>query len=329
MPKLDSLINVFKQFLDMQIKRLDLKLGFRCNNNCLSCPQAHRRHLGDLSTAQVKRLLEEGRLHGANEVVLTGGEPTVRPDILEIVSYAKNLGYDFIQLQTNGRMLYYKDFCEKLVKAGVTEFSPAIHGPNAKVHDYLVQSPHAFEQAVQGIKNLKELGQYIIMNSVINKINYAMLPETAELFVNLNVDQYQFAFIHCVGNAKKNIDLLLPRKSDVMPYVHKALDIGIDAGIKVMVEAYPFCFMRGYEKYCSELYMPPSEIMDAEGVVENFDKLRKESGKLKGPQCKRCRFDPICEGPWKEYPEKFGWSEFKPVPGPKVKSMEDLGVEKS
>ncbi|MCD6247020.1 MAG: radical SAM protein [Candidatus Diapherotrites archaeon] len=308
----------------MQIKRLDLKLGFACNNNCLSCPQAHRRHLGDLTTAEVKKLLKEGREDGANEVVLTGGEPTVRPDIVEIVAYAKQLGYDFIQLQTNGRMLYYKDFCKKLIKAGVTEFAPAIHGPNARIHDYLVQSPGAFEQAVQGIKNLKELGQYIIMNSVINKINYKYLPETAKLFVDLNVDQYQFAFIHCVGNAKKNMDLLCPKKSEVMPYVHRALDIGIEAGIKVMVEAYPFCFMRGYEKYCSELYMPPAEIRDAEGVIENFDKLRKETGKLKGPQCKHCKYDLICEGPWREYPEKFGWSEFKPVPGPKVRDPKEI-----
>ncbi|MEM4662728.1 MAG: radical SAM protein [Candidatus Diapherotrites archaeon] len=308
----------------MLIKRLDLKLGFKCNNNCLSCPQAHRRGLGDLSTAEVKKLLEKGREHGANEVVLTGGEPTVRPDILEIISYAKDLGYEFIQLQTNARMLYYKEFCKKLIKAGITDFAPAVHGPNAEVHDYLVQSPGAFGQAIKGIKNLKELGQYVIMNSVINKINYKLLPETAKLFVDLNVDQYQFAFIHCVGNAKKNIDTLLPKKSEVMPYLHKALDIGINAGIKVMVEAYPYCFMRGYEKYCSELYMPPAEIMDAEGIVEDFDKLRRETGKLKGPRCKECRYDLICEGPWKEYPEKFGWDEFVPVDGPKIKNPGEI-----
>ncbi len=308
----------------MHIKRLDLKLGFSCNNNCLSCPQAHRRHLGDLSTEQVKKLLEEGRANDANEVVFTGGEPTVRRDILEIIAYAKKLGYEFIQLQTNGRMLYYKEFCKKLIAAGVTEFAPAIHGPNAEIHDYLVQAPGAFKQAVQGVRNLKELGQYVIMNSVINKINYRYLPQTAKLFVDLKVDQYQFAFIHCVGNAWKNIDLLCPRKSDVMPYVHKALDIGIRAGIRVMVEAYPFCFMKGYERYCSELYMPPAEVRDAEGVIEDFDKVRKETGKVKGPRCKECRYYYICEGPWKEYPQKYGWDEFKPVPGPKVKSPEEV-----
>ncbi|MCX8189707.1 MAG: radical SAM protein [Candidatus Diapherotrites archaeon] len=308
----------------MPIKRLDLKLGFRCNNNCLSCPQAHRRHLGDLRLEEIKKLLEKGREHEANEVVLTGGEPTVRPDILEIIAYAKKIGYEFIQLQTNARMLYYKEFCEKLVAAGITDFAPAIHGPNAQVHDYLVQSPGAFEQAIKGVRNLKELGQYVIMNSVINKINYVLLPETARLFVDLCVDQYQFAFIHCVGNAKKNIDLLLPRKSEVKPYLHKALDIGINAGIKVMVEAYPYCFMQGYEKHCSELYMPNAEIMDAEGIVEDFEKLRKETGKLKGENCEKCRYDLICEGPWKEYPQKFGWKEFVPVKGKKIISKKEL-----
>jgi len=42
-----------------------------------------------------------------------------------------------------------------------------------------------------------------------------------------------------------------------------------------------------------------------------FKKQRKELGKTKFKQCKKCKYDKICEGPWKEYPEKFGNEEFK------------------
>jgi len=272
----------------------------------------------------VKKHLEAGIKNGANEVVLTGGEPTIRKDILEIISYAKSLGYEYIQLQTNGRMLYYMPFVKKLISAGVTDFGPAIHGHTAKIHDYITRSPGAFKQVVQGVKNLRKLGQYIIMNSVINKLNYKYLDKLAQLFIDLEVDQFQLAFIHPVGNAWKYFDILVPRKSEVMPYVHKALDLGKEHGFKMMVEAYPYCFMQGYEKYCSELYMPPAEIRDAESVVKDFDKIRKETGKVKFPQCKECKFYLICEGPWKEYPQKFGSSEFKPVPGKKIKSPEEI-----
>ena len=318
-----SYLSVFQYFFVM-VQRLDLKLGFACNNNCLSCPQAHRRHLGDLSTAQAKELILAGLRDGAWELVLTGGEPTVRNDFLELTQFARQKGYKRVQLQSNGRMLSYKSFAKQAVEAGVTDFCVGLHSDKAEVHDSLTRSPGSFEQAVLGIKNLVGLKQRVTINSVIHKLDFERLPMRAELAVNLGINQFQLAFIHCVGNAKQNIDLLLPKKSEVKPFVHKALDIALAAGLKAMVEAYPYCFMEGYEKYCSELYMPRSEIRDAEGVIEDFDFVRKNSGKSKHLKCGECRFDLVCEGPWKEYIEKFGWSEFVPVKGRKVLSPRDL-----
>jgi MoaA/NifB/PqqE/SkfB family radical SAM enzyme len=308
----------------MPVERVDLKLGFRCNNNCLSCPQAHRRHLGELSTERVKGELEAARADGATGVVLTGGEPTVREDLFELARFAKSIGFENIQLQTNGRMLYYKEFTKRLVDAGINDFCIGLHSDTAKVHDFLTRSPGSFDQAVQGIKNLKALNQFVAMNSVIHRLDFERLPKRAELAVSLKVDQFQLAFIHCCGNAAKNMDLLCPRKSEVKPFVHKALDIALAGGLTVMVEAYPYCFMQGYEKYCSDLYMPPAEVRDAEGVILEFDELRKNTAKLRGKECPKCRFFKVCEGPWREYPKKFGWKEFVPVKGPLVKSQDEI-----
>ncbi len=305
-------------------KRLDLKVGFSCNNNCLSCPQAHNKHLGDLSTEQVKRNLEIGFSHGANEVVLTGGEPTMRNDLCEIIRHARDIGYEHVQIQTNGRRLCYKPFVRSLIGAGVTEFAPAIHGHTQEIHDYITRSPGAFDQAVRGIRNLKEFGQRVVMNSVITKPNSRHLQDIVQLFTDLRVDQFQLAFIHPVGNAWKNFNLLVPRKSEVMKYVHDAIDIAVSNEAPVMIEAYPFCFMKGYERHCSELYMPPSEIIDAKRITRNFDRLRKTQGKAKFDQCKRCRFDLICEGPWKEYAERYGPSEFVPVMGKVIKDSKQI-----
>ena len=47
--------------------------------------------------------------------------------------------------------------------------------------------------------------------------------------------------------------------------------------------------------------------------IEDYKKYRLTQGKTKGPQCKNCLYFSICEGPWREYPEIFGWDEFKPV----------------
>ena len=98
-----------------------------------------------------------------------------------------------------------------------------------------------------------------------------------------------------------------------MPYIKKGIDIAVEAGIRVMVEAVPYCFMKGYEKYISELYIPFSSVVDDKMVLLDYGSYRKNKGKSKGLQCRKCIKNKICEGPWREYPEIFGWSEFKPI----------------
>ena len=98
----------------MAKKRLDLKVGYTCNNNCRFCVVADKRKFGDLTTKELKKQMEEGR-KTCEDIVFTGGEPTIRKDIFELVRYAKKLKFDTIQIQTNGRMFASKKFCEKII----------------------------------------------------------------------------------------------------------------------------------------------------------------------------------------------------------------------
>jgi MoaA/NifB/PqqE/SkfB family radical SAM enzyme len=298
------------------MKRLDLKVGFQCNNRCVFCIQGDKRYTTpNKSDKEVRQILEKMRKNH-DGVVFTGGEPTVRPELIDWVKYAKKLGYKYIQIQSNGRMFSYKDYCKVLIKAGANEFSPALHGSTAKIHNALTRAPGSFEQTVQGIKNLRELDQYILTNTVVMRMNYKDLPNLARLLVDLKVDQFQFAFMHInqiIAHNKKLIDKIVPRYKESVPYIKKGIDIGVKAGIRVMVEAVPYCFMKGYEKYISEQYIPFTSVIDNQLELADYGTYRKTKGKAKGPQCKKCKYDRICEGPWREYPEIFGWSEFKPV----------------
>jgi len=294
------------------MKRADIKIGFACNNHCRFCVQGRKReNLRAKSADEVKKEIARAS-NDCQEIVFTGGEPTIHPDFLDLVKYAKAKGFQKIQIQTNGRMFAYLDFCRQTIAAGANEFSPALHGHIAQLHDFLTSVPGSFDQTVQGIKNLKSLGQAIITNTVITKSNYRHLPEIARLLVNLGVDQYQFAFVHALGNAADNFESVVPRMVLTEPFVKKGLDIGIKAGKKVMTEAIPYCFMRGYEEYIAEKIIPATKIFDFGKVDEDFTSTRQKEGKKKGVDCKKCDFYKVCEGPWREYPEKFGWSEFKP-----------------
>jgi MoaA/NifB/PqqE/SkfB family radical SAM enzyme len=248
-------------------------------------------------------------------VVFTGGEPTLHPQILEMVARARQLGYRSIQIQTNGRMFSYQQFCSDAVAAGVTEVSPALHGHRADLHDHLTTVAGSFEQTVSGIRNLNKLGVLLVTNTVITRSNFRHLPEIAELLVSLGVDQYQLAYVHPVGSAgpERNFASVVPRFELLEPYLKRGLDVGIREGRVVMTEAVPYCFMEGYEQYIGERIMPSTKIFDAEGVIDEYRDYRLDEGKAQGPPCEECGVRQQCEGPWREYPERYGWSEFRPL----------------
>ena len=164
-----------------------------------------------------------------------------------------------------------------------------------------------------GIKNLKALGIYVLTNTVINSLNFKDLPALARLFVRLNVNQFQFAFVHIIGRAWDNRFRLVPKKSQCVPYVKKGLEIGRDAGIPCYTEAIPYCFMNGFEDFISEKIIPDGPVVDDDVLVKSFQVYRQSYGKIKGPPCRKCLCRKVCEGPWKEYTEIYGWEEFNPV----------------
>ncbi|MFH2203554.1 MAG: radical SAM protein [Elusimicrobiota bacterium] len=303
------------------MERLDLKLGFTCNNRCRFCVQGDKRaRFGARTSADIDAFLRRGRARGASALVLTGGEPTVHPTLPGTVRLAAALGFTTIQIQTNGRRFFYADYCRELLAAGVTEFSPALHGSSPEIHDGLTRAPGSFQQTLQGIRNLKELGAFVLTNTVVTTRNYRDLPELARLFTQLGVDQFQFAFMHIVGEAGANKDELTVRKTTAMPFIQRALDIGRAAGTRCYTEAVPYCLMRGYEDCVAEKIIPRTMVFDAETIIDDYTQYRHTEGKAKGPRCAQCRHDAECEGPWKEYAQMFGWEEFKPAAQKKKKS---------
>ena len=295
------------------LPRLDLKVGFACNNRCRFCVQGDKRErFAPKSLAELRQSLVQGR-PALEAVVFTGGEPTLRPDLLELVALARELGYRQIQIQTNGRMLAYRGYLQRLVAAGATEISPALHAPDAELHDALTRAEGSFAQTVAGIRHLRELGVPVLTNSVITRPSQTRLEPLAELLCELGVEQMQFAFVHPVGSAAAEFDAIVPRMSEMAPYLKRALAIGRSAGRRVMAEAVPYCMLDGYEQCVAEEIIPPTRVVDAEITIADYGRYRRDEGKLKGPACASCAYDERCEGPWREYPERHGFEEFRPV----------------
>jgi len=267
----------------------------------------------DRSEETVAAELKKAYKNGVRGVVFTGGEPSMHPGILEFIKTAAKIGFNSIQLQTNGRTLAYPGFCRELVKAGLTELGPSLHGAKAATHDALTGAKGSFTQSVTGIANAVKTGLPVLTNTVVTSSNYRELPAIAALLIKLGVSQYQFAFIHIVGSAAENKKLLVPRKTAVMPYLKKALDLGRKKGVLCYTEAIPFCLMKGYEACVAERIIPAGPVVDADRFIEDYGAYRRAEGKAKGPRCAQCKYSEICEGPWREYPKLYGWTEFEPV----------------
>lgn len=286
--------------MKLQIDPYVLRVGFGCNNNCKFCFQETRKPL--FKTAQsIEKELLEARLQHFSYVIFEGGEPTLRKDIFALIRYAKKLGFKQVDIQSNGRMFFYKKVCRRFIDAGVSVFACSLHAHNEKMHDFLTSSPGSFREAVQGIKNLKELGQQIANQAVISKVNYSLLPEITAFLIDLGIDRIQLNFIQPLGVAEKNFDLLVPHIPQILPYVKKALEIGIKAKIYIGTMGIPACLLGNYVEYSQE-YKRAKAGASPDRVVY----------KRKGIVCKGCACYRICEGPWSSYVRYFGWKEFGP-----------------
>jgi MoaA/NifB/PqqE/SkfB family radical SAM enzyme len=294
---------------------LSLYLGIQCNSKCNFCV-VHGRSEPEMSPGEVRTKLSQARESGSVDVVFSGGECTVRSDIIELTALAASFGYKSIQIQTNGRRFSNRQFASEIVAAGATEFAISLHGHHASLQDSMAGISGAFAETIKGINNLHDLHNgraTIIINSVITKENYKFLPELAEFLVDLRVSAMQFAFLHALGRVVKQVKALMPSKTEAQPYLLSALEVanrcGYDIG-RVMVEAIPYCLLPQYEAFCSDLFIPPALVRTKEGDIIQFP---LQDARRKGESCTTCNFYGHCYGPWREYPDYFGWHEFRPI----------------
>lgn len=298
----------------------DLKIGYSCNNNCIHCViQDSKNKLirsslpVDLTDNECIDLLQKEIAKGLEAVTITGGEATIRKDLFRIIDYCQNAGVA-ITLQTNGRMLATSSIRELLFPIKKITFVIALHGISASVHDSITQVPGSFEETIAGMRATKKAGKQIVMKTVISKLNMTQLPEFVPFMKREDLLNINTAFPHAQGAARANFSRVVPRYSDLRPYITEMAHLASESGIHLTFETVPYCILPEYPKMASELIYHYKEVVCTPVREETYswNIIRKEI-KYKHPECRKCFFDSYCEGPWAEYVEHFGDSEFIPV----------------
>lgn len=166
--------------------RMDLAITYRCNNNCGHCYNARPRSYPELDTAEWKKILDRLWDLGIPHVVFTGGEPTLRPDLAELIAYAEHKG-QIAGLNTNGRRLSDAAYLQTLVDAGLDHVQITFESHDPTIHDAIVAASGAWQQTTEGIRNGLASRLYVMTNTTLLQENSRFLPTTLDYLAKLGV----------------------------------------------------------------------------------------------------------------------------------------------
>lgn len=161
-------------------ERFALHVGYACNARCSFCyylPEIEAGTARRFSTATLLRRIDVAARFGKRAVDVTGGEPTIRPDLPRILSRCRDRGLHAVTLITNGMRTSDRPYAEALVSSGLTEGLFSLHGGTAEAHDGLTKRPGSFESLLLSMRNFRDLGMGVRVNTVVTAGNATELSE--------------------------------------------------------------------------------------------------------------------------------------------------------
>ena len=210
--------------------RMDLALTFKCQNNCVHCYAGGPHETEELTTEQWKAAID--RLHQIGVFILTftGGEPTLREDLPELLQYAQKKGM-VTGLVTNGRRLKEKDYVKTLEQTGLDFVQVTLESHKAEIHDLMTGTKGSWKDTVAGIKNVIPTKIYATTNTTLSKYNVSDFLETVDLIKKLGVAGFGCNSLIYSGKANEISDkFVVPVETlkELLPKIHdKANQLGL------------------------------------------------------------------------------------------------------
>jgi len=307
-----------------------------CNLKCVHCrASAVERPLpNEFSTDEAIRLIDEISSISSPILILTGGEPLLRPDIYDIAAYGNKKGLRVV-MGSNGTLIT-SSVAKKLYRAGIQRVAISLESADAKIHDEFRKVPGSFEAALEGIKHLKEQKVSIQIDPTITKRNLADVDNILNLALELEADALHIFLLVPTGRGKelkeeeippeeyervlnwfydKQREVPLHLKATCAPHYYRIMrQRAKEEGIKITQETHgleamtrgclggiSFCFIghMGRVQPCGYLELDCGNVRE-----QPFPKIWEESpifldlrdyDKLKG-KCGICEYKKVCGG---------------------------------
>jgi len=154
--------------MDIMVSAMTRNGEWHCNQKCVHCYAAGQEHSDEeeLTTEEWKAVIDKCRAAGIPQITFTGGEPTMRKDLPELIKYAR---WFVSRLNTNG-ILLTKEYCEELRKAELDSVQITFYSSDAEIHNRLVGAQQ-YENTVRGIDNALSAGLSLSVNTPLCTLN--------------------------------------------------------------------------------------------------------------------------------------------------------------
>ena len=163
-----------------------IELTYHCNLKCIHCYRVEDMTREELTTDEVKKLLDQLRDEGTLFLTFTGGEIFTREDIFEILFHAKENQFA-MYLFTNGTLLT-PEKAEKIAEVSPLRVEFSLYGANPETYEDITQIPGSFKNIIKGIQLLKKNGVKVYLKTPLMKVNFPGYKDLIKMVKDMGME---------------------------------------------------------------------------------------------------------------------------------------------
>jgi MoaA/NifB/PqqE/SkfB family radical SAM enzyme len=255
--------------------------------------------------------MKTARAGGFESIAFTGGEPTIRKDLLGLVKAARAQGFSDVKVQTNGLLLASAAKVARLIDHGVTRVHLSIHTHRADRYDALVRSDGSHGSMVRALELLAARPEIeLVVDVILKSDTFRDLPDAIDWLATRGVRNADLWFVSLTDGNRDNV-ASMPRMTEVVPFMHDAFERGDRQGMRLRSLHVPRCLL-GDDR--ARAFDPAAGMGHARVMVlspDDFFELSasKLTPSVYVPACEGCPDRGPCRGLRPDYVERYGDAE--------------------
>ncbi|HTT41044.1 MAG TPA: heme d1 biosynthesis radical SAM protein NirJ [Burkholderiales bacterium] len=195
----------------------------RCNLTCQHCYSisCDKDFSGELTTEEACRVMDDLGAFGVPVLILSGGEPLLRPDLFALARRAKSMGF-YVGLSTNGTLIN-RDNVSEIADSGFDYVGVSLDGMES-THDRFRRKQGAYRAALSGVRLCRDGGIKVGLRFTLTEVNAAELPRMLALLDEERIDKFYVSHLNYAGRGNVN-----RRKDALLETTRRAMDLLFDA----------------------------------------------------------------------------------------------------